>query len=65
MYTKSAWPWLWNSLRLTRFQQEPSCKDKTWGARGVLCKWDNLMITWNWKWLSNQFGLGGGDIGFP
>lgn len=27
--------------------------DKTWGARGVLCRRDNLEVIWNWKWCSN------------
>ena len=51
IYAKAAWDRVIKQKRLVVFSAAAMSQgfDKTWGARNVLCRRNNLQIKWNWK----------------
>ena len=54
-YAMAAWKRVLEDIKTCRFSEVAIFLgfDKTWGARNVLCKRDNLHIEWNWRRCSN------------
>ena len=51
MYAKAVWDQVIKQIKLSSFSAVAMLQgfDRTWGARNVLCKRQNLHIDWNWK----------------
>ena len=51
LYAKTAWEWVLKNIKISAFSALALLQgfDKTWGARNVLCRRNNLHIEWNWK----------------
>jgi hypothetical protein len=51
MYAKVAWKWMIKQIKISSFSIVALLQgfDKTWGARNVHCRRNNLHIEWNWK----------------
>ena len=55
IYTKAVWKRVLEQIKISNFTVVTMLQgfDRTWGARGVLCRRRNLHIEWNWKRLSS------------
>ena len=51
IYTKATWERVIKHIKISSFSAVAMLQgsDQTWGARNVLCRKNNLHITWNWK----------------
>ena len=56
MYAKAAWNWVIKQIKLSSFFAMALLEGfaKTWGARNVLCRRNNLHIEWNWNQQHRQ-----------
>ena len=53
IYAKMAWKRVLEQSKISDFSKEAMLHvfDKTWGARGVLCRRNDLHMEWNWRRL--------------
>ena len=51
IYAKMTWKRVLEQIKISSFSKEAMlrCFDKTWGARGVLCRRHDLHLDWNWR----------------
>lgn len=51
MYAKVTWARVVKLVKNNAYSNEALLKgfDQIWGARNVLCRWDRMKVTWDWK----------------
>ena len=51
LYAKTAWKRVVTQVKISSFSKEAMLRgfDKTWGARSVLCRRQDMQVRWNWR----------------
>ena len=51
MYARAAWERVLKLIKISSFSAAALLEgfDRTWGARNILCRRNNLKIEWNWR----------------